>query len=105
MFCAHERVLVGSSSSAKGLTYSQFVTAVDKGEVKKVTFNRSNGDISGDFNGTVDGAKSFTSNGPANDLQDTIVTDLQAQGVDLVYTSSSTNIFLTLLPDLILICC
>jgi len=96
-------VFSGSSSSAKSLTYSQFVTAVNKGEVKKVTFNRSNGGISGDFNGTVDGAKSFTSNGPANDLQGAVVADLQARGVDLVYTSSSTNIFLELLPELILI--
>ena len=96
-------VFSGSSSSAKSLTYSQFVTAVNKGEVKKVTFNRSNGDISGDFNGTVDGAKSFTSNGPANDLQNSVVQDLQARGVDLVYTSSSTNIFIELLPELILI--
>ena len=95
-------VFSGSSSSAKSLTYSQFLSAVNHNEVKKVTFNRSNGDISGDFNGTVGGAKSFTSNGPANDLQADVVRILQTKGVDLVYTSSSTNIFVELLPEFLL---
>ncbi len=96
-------VFSSSSSSAKGLTFSQFVSAVDKGEVKKVTFNRSNGDISGDFNGTVDGAKSFTSNGPANDLQSNLVQTLQSRGVDLVYTSSSPSLLSTYLPIIIFV--
>ena len=90
-----------SSSSAKSLTYTQFLQAVDRGEVKKVSFNRSNGDITGDFKGVVGGAKSFTTNGPANDLQSQTVKDLQTHGVNLQYTSSSSNFFLALLPLMI----
>jgi len=96
-------LLSSSGSSAKNLTYTQFVQAVEKGQVKKVQFNRSNGDISGTFNDTVPGTKTFSSNGPANDLQASVVHDLQTRGVALTYTSSSTNIFEALLPELILV--
>ena len=96
-------LLSGSGSSAKSLTYTQFVQAVDKNEVTKVQFNRSNGDITGTFNNTVSGTKDFSSNGPANDLQASVVHDLQTRGVALTYTSSSTNIFVALLPELILV--
>jgi cell division protease FtsH len=96
-------LLSGSGSSAKNLTYTQFVQAVQRDEVNKVQFNRSNGDISGTFKDTVPGTKSFSSNGPANDLQSSVVHDLQARGVALTYTSSSTNIFEALLPELVLV--
>jgi len=96
-----------SSSSAKSLTYTQFVQAVDQGNVKKVTFNRSNGDINGDFVSPVSGSKSFSTNGPANDLQSQTVRDLQTHHVDLQYTSSGSNVLLQLaiylLPVLLLV--
>ncbi len=94
-------VFSGGGSSAKGLTYTQFLQAVDRGDVKKVTFNKSNGDITGTFNNSVSGTKSFTSNGPANDLQSATVKELQTKGVDLQYTQTSTNFFLSLLPLLL----
>ncbi len=100
---AFANVFTGSSSSAKSLTYTQFLSAVDKNQVKKVTFNRSNGDISGDFIAPVEGAKSFSSNGPANDLPSSVVHDLQIHNVELQYTSSGSNILLALLPELLLI--
>jgi cell division protease FtsH len=100
-------VFSSSGGSAKSLTYSQFLQAVDQGQVKKVTFNRSNGDISGDFVDPVSGAKSFSTNGPANDLQAQTVKDLQAHHVDLQYTSSGSNALLQLafylLPVLLLV--
>jgi cell division protease FtsH len=96
-----------SSSSAKSLTYTQFLQAVDQGNVKKVTFNRTNGDINGDFVNPVSGAKSFSTNGPANDLQPQVVKDLQTHHVDLEYTSSGSNAFLQLaiylLPVLLIV--
>ena len=96
-------ILSGSGSSAKSLTYTQFVQAIDKNQVKKVQFNRSNGAISGEFNNTVTGTKNFSSSGPANDLQSSVVQALQTRGVALTYTSSSTSLFEALLPELILI--
>jgi cell division protease FtsH len=94
-------VFSSGSSSAKDLTYTQFVQAVDRGEVKKVTFNKSNGDITGTFNSSVSGTKSFASSGPANDLQSSVVKELQTKGVDLQYTQTSSNVFLSLIPLLL----
>jgi cell division protease FtsH len=91
-------VFSGGSSSAKDLTYTQFLQAVDRGQVKKVTFNKSNGDITGTFNDSVSGTKSFTSSGPANDLQSSTVKALQTKNVDLQYTQTNSNFFLSLLP-------
>jgi cell division protease FtsH len=100
-------VFSSSSSSAKSLTYTQFLQAVDQGNVKKVTFNRSNGDLNGDFVNSVGGAKSFSTNGPANDLQSQTVKDLQTHHVDLQYTSSGSNVLLQLaiyaLPFLLIV--
>jgi cell division protease FtsH len=94
-------VFSGGSSSAKNLTYTQFLQAVDRGNVKKVTFNKSNGDISGTFNDSVSGTKSFSSSGPTNDLQASTVKELQTKGVDFQYTQTSSNLFLSLLPLLL----
>jgi cell division protease FtsH len=94
-------VFSGGGSSAKGLTYTQFLQAVDRGDVKKVTFNKSNGDITGTFNDSVSGTKSFTSSGPTNDLQASTVKELQTKGVDFQYTQTSSNLFLSLLPLLL----
>jgi cell division protease FtsH len=94
-------VLSGGNSSAKSLTYTQFLQAVDRGNVKKVTFNKSNGDITGTFSDSVSGTKSFTSSGPTNDLQASTVKELQTKGVDFQYTQTSSNLFLSLLPLLL----
>ena len=94
-------VFSGGNSSAKSLTYTQFLQAVDRGDVKKVTFNKSNGDITGTFSDSVSGTKSFTSSGPTNDLQASTVKELQTKGVDFQYTQTSSNLFLSLLPLLL----
>jgi cell division protease FtsH len=94
-------VFSGGSSSAKSLTYTQFLQSVDRGDVKKVTFNKSNGDITGTFSNSVSGTKSFTSSGPTNDLQASTVKELQTKGVDFQYTQTSSNLFLSLLPLLL----
>ncbi len=95
--------LSSSGSSAKKLTYTEFATAVDKGEVKKVTFNRSNGAITGEFNSSVPGEKNFTSSGPANDLQSSVVHTMQTKDVALTYTSSGTDWVSTLLPTILIL--
>ena len=94
-------VFSSGGSSAKNLTYTQFVQAVDKGQVKKITFDKTNGNISGVFANTVSGEKNFTTSGPANDMQAQTVKDLQTHGVQLTYTQSTTNIFVSLLPLLL----
>ena len=94
-------VFSSGGSSAKNLTFTQFVQAVDKGEVNKVTFDKTTGDVSGVFNDAVGGQKNFTTSGPANDLQAQTVKDLQTHGVQLTYTQSTTNFFVSLLPLLL----
>src|SRR5215510_11221763 len=51
--------LSARDTGAKELTYSQFVTAVENGQVKSVDYNKSNGDIKGEYHGTVNGATEF----------------------------------------------
>jgi len=88
-----------SNSGAKELTYSQFINKVEAGQVEKVTFNKSNGNITGDFRGTVDGADTFTTDGPNDDLPESTLDLLKEQGVTLVYTSDQPNVFLdSILP-------
>jgi cell division protease FtsH len=94
-------VFSSGGSSAKSLTFTQFTQSVDRGEVKKVTFDKTNGNISGVFLDTVSGEKNFTTSGPANDLQAQTVKDLQTHGVQLTYTQSTTNFFVSLLPLLL----
>src|SRR5262249_36773964 len=93
---------------AKQLTFSQFMKAVENGQVKSVTYNKSNGDIKGEYRGTVDGATQFTTSGPSDDLPDSTLSALQEQNVTLEYTSDKPNVFLDsilplMLPVLILV--
>jgi len=91
--------LSNRSSGAKELTYSQFVKKVEAGQVEKVTYNKSNGNIDGDFLGTVDGAETFTTDGPNDDLPESTLELLKDQGVTLVYTSDQPNLLLdSILP-------
>ena len=71
--------------------------------MKKVTFNRSNGAITGEFNSSVPGEKNFTSSGPANDLQSSVVHTMQTKDVALTYTSSGTDWVSTLLPTILIL--
>ncbi|MBM3661046.1 MAG: ATP-dependent zinc metalloprotease FtsH [Actinobacteria bacterium] len=91
--------LSNDSSGAKELTYSQFIKKVEAGQVEKVTYNKTNGTIEGDFLGTVDGAETFTTDGPNDDLPESTLELLSEQGVTLVYTSDQPNLFLdSILP-------
>src|SRR5439155_1955969 len=60
--------LASSSASKADLTYSQFVKAVDAGDVKSIEFNKSTGEINGVFTQPQGGKKEFTSSGPKDDL-------------------------------------
>jgi cell division protease FtsH len=88
-----------SDSGAKSLSYSQFVEQVNAGQVQKVTFNKTSGDITGKFREKVDGTDTFTTDGPNDDLPERTLDLLDEQGVTLVYTSDQPNIFLdSILP-------
>jgi cell division protease FtsH len=89
------------TSGAKEITYSRFLDEVEAGTVKKVEFNKSNGEISGTFKTEIDGTKEFTSSGPAADFQESTVELLQEKGVDLEYTETTSNFFLDLIPLLL----
>jgi cell division protease FtsH len=91
--------LSNRDSGAKELTYSQFVKKVEAGLVEQVTFNKSNGDITGDFRGKVDGAETFTTDGPNDDLPESTLDLLQEQDVTLEYTADQPNLLLdSILP-------
>ena len=106
-FLVLTNVFSSGGGGAKQLSYSQFINAVDRGDVSKVVYDPSSGDISGTFKSTVSGTKDFTSSGPNNDFQDTAVTLLKDRGVNLEYKrSSSTNfidILIFLLPIILII--
>ena len=100
--------LSGGSSDSKKLSYSQFINHVESGQVDKVEYNKSNGDIKGEYNNPVDGADTFTADGPNDNLPDTTLELLEEQNVELVYTSDRPNVFLDsilplMLPVLILV--
>jgi cell division protease FtsH len=85
------------NTSKADLTYSQFSKAVANGDVKSVSYDPSNGNISGDFKSAQDGKKSFTSSGPNDDLQPTELKKLADQGVNVKYVRESSNALLSIL--------
>src|SRR6185503_16584860 len=77
---------------------SEFIDEVEASHVKKVEFNKSNGEITGEFKASQSGKKEFTSSGPASDFQESTVELLQERGVDPEYTQTASNFFLDLIP-------
>jgi cell division protease FtsH len=100
--------LSGGSSDSKKLSYSAFTKAVESGQVDKVEYNKSNGNIKGDYTKSVNGADTFTADGPNDNLPDSTLQLLEEQNVTLEYTSDRPNVFLDsilplMLPVLILV--
>jgi cell division protease FtsH len=91
-------VFSAETSGAKELTFSEFRREVGAGHVKKVEFDTTTGDITGQFTTEQDNTKDFTSKGPAQDLPEVVVDELDEQNVDLEYTTPTSNFFLELLP-------
>ncbi len=90
-----------NGTSAK-LSYSQFSNAVTDGRVKTVNYDPDTGKISGDFvRPNNNGATSFTSSGPNNDLQPTELKELSQQGVDVTYHREGSNPWLPILVYLL----
>ena len=83
--------LSGGSSDSKKLSYSAFIKDVEAGQVDKVEYNKSNGDIKGEYNETVNGADTFTADGPSDNLADSTLELLEEQNVTLEYTSDRPN--------------
>ena len=90
--------LMSTSSSSADLTYSEFVSAVDAGNVKSIEFNKSTGEIKGVFNAPQGGKKEFTSSGPKDDLPAAELRALKAKDVDIKYVDTGSN----LLGDILL---
>ncbi|MGZ4800937.1 MAG: ATP-dependent zinc metalloprotease FtsH, partial [Acidimicrobiia bacterium] len=84
--------LAGSGSSKADLTYSQFTTAVDNGNVKTIDFNKSSGAISGKFVEPVNGKSEFTSSGPKDNLPDTMLAQIKKKNIDFNYVDDGSNI-------------
>jgi cell division protease FtsH len=84
--------LASSSSSKADLTYTQFIKAVDAGQVKSVEFNKSSGAIDGVFNEPQGGKKEFTSSGPKDDLPAADLRLLKQKNVELKYVDQGSNI-------------
>ena len=84
--------LAGSGSSKADLTYSQFTTAVDDGNVKSIDFNKSSGAISGKFVEPLDGKSEFSSSGPKDNLPDTMLAQIKKKNIDFNYVDDGSNI-------------
>jgi cell division protease FtsH len=84
--------LANSTSSKADLTYTQFMDAVENGNVKSIDFNKTTGAISGTFVSERDGNKEFTSSGPKDDLPAADLKTLRDQNVDVTYTDTGTNV-------------
>src|SRR4051794_9341896 len=99
--------LAGSSSSKADLTYSEFTTAVDNGNVKSIDFNKSSGAISGKFVEPVKGKAEFSSSGPKDNLPDTMLAQIKKKDIDFNYVDDGSNILgdilLWVLPFVLLV--
>jgi cell division protease FtsH len=86
------------------LTYSEFIAAVEAGDVASIEINNSNGRISGEFE---DGTEFTTTGGGDRGLSEADEALLNEQGVDIGFTTPSSNWFLSvlglLLPVLLII--
>ncbi len=75
--------------------------------MKSVSYDPSNGNISGEFKTPQDGKTEFSSSGPNDDLQPTELKNLKEQGVDVKYVRESSNpligILLWMLPVVLII--
>jgi cell division protease FtsH len=85
------------SPSRADLTYSKFSKAVSNGEVKSVSYDPSNGHITGEFKTPQNGKDGFTSSGPNDDLQPAQLKSLATQGVNVKYVRESSNALLGIL--------
>ncbi len=84
-------------SNKATLSYSQFLSAVDDGNVKSVEVKQSSGNISGAFKKAVDGHKEFTSKGPETGLPQSVIDKIGQHGGTVKYTSESSNLLGTIL--------
>jgi cell division protease FtsH len=89
------------SGTTKELTYSQFRNQVQDGNVEKVEYDPSSGELSGEFTTKVGGTTEFASEGPTDDLPEKDLDLLEEQGVDLDYQRQGSNFFLDLIPLLL----
>jgi cell division protease FtsH len=98
---AFTNVLDFGDSSTKDISYSRFLDTVKDGNVEKVEFDPSSGELTGSFKQKIDGTKDFTSEGPTNDLPEKDLDLLEEHGVDLVYQRQGSNFFFDLIPLLL----
>jgi cell division protease FtsH len=86
------------------LTYTEFIAAVEDGQVESVTINNQSGEIKGEF---TDGTKFTSTGGGERGLSEADEALLAEQGVDISFTTPSSNWFLSvlglLLPVLLII--
>jgi cell division protease FtsH len=95
------------SPERASLTFSQFTSAVSDGVVKSVSYDPSNGNITGDYKTPQDGKSAFASDGPNDDLQPSVLNSLKDEKVDVKYVRESSNpligILLWMLPVVLII--
>jgi cell division protease FtsH len=92
------------SDDGEKLTYTEFMTLVDKGEVKSVVINNSSDKITGK---TSRGTEFTTTGGGARGLSEADEAELKAKGVDIDFKTPTTSWFWStatlVLPFLLLI--
>ncbi|MGA1506003.1 MAG: ATP-dependent metallopeptidase FtsH/Yme1/Tma family protein, partial [Ilumatobacteraceae bacterium] len=78
------------------LSYTEFLELVERGEVRQVTINNLNNQITG----TLDDAREFVTTG-SNTLSDADEQLLKAKGVDYDFSTPQGNFFTNLIPILL----
>lgn len=78
------------------LSYTEFLELVERGDVRKVTINNLNNEITG----TLDDAREFVTTG-ANNLSDADEQLLKSKGVDYDFSTPQGNFFTNLIPILL----
>ncbi len=81
---------------------NSFLQKVEDGNVKSAQYEPTSGKITGELNKEFEGSKEFTTNGPLNDLPESVLTLLQENDVDFSYKPEQNNIWGVLLPYILL---
>jgi len=86
------------------LSYSEFTTAVNDGDVTEVTYEPGNGNITGKLAEPRDDKEEFSATGPKEDLPESTLALLADNEVELTYKKEQSNWFVdNVLPLLIIL--
>ncbi len=85
--------LPGSSTNRTKLSFNELQAQVKLDNVKSITYNTDNGDITGVLKNPVQGNTGFSTSGPSQNFDDATLALLRQHNVTLDYTKSGSNVW------------